>query len=87
MREYVAQELEMFWFMTPQERRLVHNETERRVRARYLEGGIKFFMKRENISRSKAMERIEETIGPSVEAIKQALKPSRIAGKKRPRKK
>jgi hypothetical protein len=86
-RQYVAEELEMLWFMTPQERRLVRNERSRRAWAQYLEGGNKFLRKRDNISRAKAMETIAESLGSSVEAIKQALKPSRIVGKKRPRKK
>jgi hypothetical protein len=81
-RQHVADELEMLYFKTPQERRLVRGESGRRVRAAFLRGQINFVAEQENISPDEAIKKIAARDDTSVEAIKQALKPSRIAGKK-----
>ena len=84
-RHYAADELEMFWFMTPQERRLARGRQRRKGRAHALKSLISWVARKERVSKEKAIGRLEEdgALGLTVEAIKQSLKPSRIAGNKK----
>jgi hypothetical protein len=86
-RRHVANELEMLYFKTKQERRLARGLRHRQTQKLLWEVEINSAAKRKNVSPAKAKEKVAAHHGLSVEALIQALKPSRIAGKKYPRKK
>jgi hypothetical protein len=80
--EYIADELEQFWFRTPQERRVLRGKRQRERAARVLQWQIDQIVGRDGGS-EKAIEIIAERNGVTVEAIKLALLPTRISGARR----
>lgn len=81
LRTFVADQLEMACFMTPQERRRIRGEQRREAAALARRSQIAFIAKRDNVSAVEAKQKIADSESTTVEAITQTLKPTRITGK------
>jgi hypothetical protein len=85
-RDWIADELELAWFKTKRERGVKKGKRRREAAANLRQRQIEYVAQRDGISETKAIEKIAEHEGVTVEALKQALKPSRISGDRRRRK-
>jgi hypothetical protein len=85
-RHYIAEELELAWFKTPQQRRLLRGKWRREGVANGLRLQIQHIAQRDGISKTKAKEKIADSKGVTVEALNQALWRTPISGKSRKKK-
>jgi hypothetical protein len=85
-RHYIAEQLELAWFKTPQERRVLRGKRLRKSADLKRKLLIDFIVHQDGISKDKAIEKIAERDGMTVDALLKARQPGRVSGASRRKK-